>query len=133
MHTKQEVFDKSYLGILAQGEPGLIFRGCPTSNFFVIPTLRNSAGKCCAIGQLVPADEYKPEIELMDLRHLVKRVSGIPNTISLCFLDHIRRAHDDSAIEFPTDKAKFLIKFKEEMRIVAHKAGLKIPNNLGGI
>lgn len=90
--NKQEAFDRSTSGIIAQGGPAL---GHGTSCAYLAPN-----GRKCAAGQLIPPDKY--DALAMEGKAVsapeVRAVFGMASDDSdLNFLRALQRAHDNAA------------------------------------
>lgn len=123
--NRQEVFNRAYLGILAQGCPSLRSGMC---------AYRGVGDVKCAIGHNIPDKKYNFDFEGRSPNYLLNRTVG--STISkligcqtqddVAFARRLQRVHDSlAAIIKPNDK--FIYSFKEEMTIFATEHGLEVP------
>lgn len=114
--TNQEIFDRAYLGVIAQEEPCLN----PT-----LDCVYWFDGKMCAIGHAVGEEKAK---EFANGYHLgYPKQSDIGAALkqkkpNFVFLSQIQHAHDRS------DKSDFLNDYKEQMSKIAEQYGLTIPS-----
>ena len=110
MKTLQEIFDTAYLGLAKQGfEPSMKGDTC---------MYRCADGRKCAVGHLIPDEQYDPSLETNTV--YIKRVwvaAGIPDELveAVGVLQH---AHD---------KALAPAKLKNNLSHFAELYGLTIP------
>lgn len=116
----QEAFDIALNGILSQGGPSQR-GGTGARNTHCL--YRGPEGRKCAIGWLIPDDEYQVHFEegsLGDVYEACPSLDGLDDDI----LDRIQRAHDNAAIDAgrgqpQTDMAIFKENFLTLMQSVA--------------
>jgi hypothetical protein len=141
MMTKQEMFSKVYLGVIAQGGPAVqAGAGAQESPECMY---RTENGRKCAAGQLIPDAEYNPAMEYGTIQaELGDRSGGGGNTrtfdnreyfVKLVgaenfeFLESLQATHDTN---FTLPDAKYLRQFVERMENLAHAWGLEVPESV---
>lgn len=140
--TKQEVFNKVYLGVLAQGCPSVKkyerYTCSDDIEYGYVCQYLSPAKTKCGIGQLIPENEYEAVMETRGsyennpfVKKVVKNLMGQNhNEYFLCIL---QGAHD-----LPVNKhsafynelipnEKFIQEFKEGMSEIAKEHNLEIP------
>lgn len=118
--NKQEIFDKVYKAILAQGQKSL--RTFPDRD----PSCayRDPQGRKCAIGHLIPDELYQKEMEDMTIYGVLQEFPELKEFLDVqCdedrkFLFLLQYCHDR-----PSDE-NFIEDFKEGMTTLATKHGL---------
>ena len=109
--TKQEIFTKAYQGLKSQGfqrSVALDIFGC---------AYRGAAGKKCAIGHLIPDENYRPSLEISCASSpKVRQAANIPDGVSDEFLIELQRCHDMSSN--PTHMQNNLDRFIEKYNLV---------------
>jgi hypothetical protein len=114
--TPQELFDKAYLGLVAQGKRSYE-NGCK---------YRTKDGLKCAVGFLIDdktAEEWDNFGSIDQVKCHIDR-EDLPDWLftNSPMLQRIQQAHDDLA-----DDDAFIIEFKHEMANIATSYGLKVP------
>lgn len=125
MKTKQETFDQSVGGILAQGGPAIQARAHGMECRY-----RTASGRKCAAGQLIPDDMYSPLLEGLTVSPGVRPgVLIVELGYDTRFVMDLQRLHDRAAAGltkepyYATD-AEFLVVFRERARAFAVAHGL---------
>lgn len=98
--NKQEMFNKVWLGLQAQGwKQSIIGTTC---------RYRGPEGLKCAVGHLIPDDKYQSYWESSSIAYLIGRfplLLGMQLTEEdMEFLEHLQRAHDQNAIRHQFDE-----------------------------
>lgn len=125
--TSQEILNKVVLAMRAQGGPSL-----KEDDFSKTCLYRNSSGRKCAAGVLIPDDLYRPEMEMRafgrdkdKFYEVVKALNLSGEQINL--IADLQSAHDQLEIPgIPTDTA-WLAEFELRARQVAMWRGLEYP------
>lgn len=102
--TNQEAFDKAALHLLRQG--------CKSENVDTC-LYRGPNGTKCAVGALIPDEEYDPSAEGDTIDSVVEWVPSL-HGLDTEFLRQLQTVHDDSAVE----------EWPGELRAVAARFGL---------
>lgn len=133
--NRQEAFDLIWNGMIKQGKPCVAW----------IDNLRTcrlkSNGKSCAIGFLIPNDQYKVAMEddNINAMEILKDLHESPeerqereelNVFHYTFLEALRECHDDAALPSIHHKGDFLSNFQANMRKLAIEYGLTVPQDL---
>lgn len=130
--TRQEMFDKAYLGVMAQG--------CASYDTDrQLCMYRGPNGTACGVGQLLDDETAKlfDDQEHSAIRDIVFHATDdedgdpelakrIPAFVfsDVEFLDRLQCAHDSARAQFSSD---FAFEFDRRMREVARKYGLTVP------
>lgn len=85
-HTLQEVYDQIALHLLTQGERAI--------NEFEQCELRNDCGYTCAIGSLIPENDYSPSLEYYFLEMFETEFNVRLSADMADLLDKLRIVHD---------------------------------------
>ncbi len=120
--TLQEAFDKVLFGLRAQAVGSFDYSGVGMAPSCLY---RNKTGLKCAIGQLIPDDEYVPEMEALlflaikDPQHPAhcKTLSKVP----VFFLRDLMSIHD---MFMPQRKGDSMLRWEDQMRETAGRYGL---------
>lgn len=117
--THQEVFNKVYLAIIAQGEPSSDGKNC---------LYRGPNGLKCAAGHLVPDDKYDPDWETFDVPYIVRKGKldfGVPTA----FVQSLQNAHDNAECDGGKHfkGADFISRFTSRMKGIAKMYNLVMP------
>lgn len=110
----QEAFDKMARGVIKQGKQAVK----PDGDTMTC-VLRTKDGLRCAIGQMIPAKQYRKWFEDLGLDDLAKIIPAL-RELDFNFLHDVRSAHDNS-----DEGERFIKDFKGAMRSVAEDYGLK--------
>ena len=91
--NNQEAFNKSVLGVVAQGGPSLVTRH---SGFISRCAYRAENGRKCAVGHLIEDEDYDPYMERKSVTHLHLR-GYLPklSDVSVELLVKLQNAHDE--------------------------------------
>lgn len=123
MNNNQEAFDKIWAGIKAQGEPSEVRHKC----FY-----RGPGALKCAIGQLIPDEEYNPEFDSSrwdeGLGGVIKAVSSLQK-YDKNFLVAMQRIHDDSSASCRRSGDDFISFWKCNMQQYAKDNELTCPKD----
>lgn len=86
----QEIFNRAVGGVVAQGKPSV--------NNYGLCHYRTEDGLKCAVGQLIPDDEYDPEFDIRATTTNYRVVSHIADKLGASpeFLLDLQDAHDAS-------------------------------------
>ena len=92
--TAQQVFDKVARHLLKQNKKSLIQSGAGATCAY-----RGNDGLMCAVGCLIPDDQYNPGMELLPVTSLVLRHGGLPVICDVIaphayLLDELQDVHD---------------------------------------
>lgn len=116
-HTLQELFDRSVSGVIAQGRQAKdTFAGC---------RYRTDNGLKCAVGQLIPDEDYSPAMEGAGVggdserAAMVRYAAGLENDEQIEMAQALQQSHDASAFH-----QSFLDSFKLAALVVARRYGL---------
>ena len=126
--NKQEIFDKSYLSILAQGEPAM-----GLGNACMYETRK---GNRCGVGMLIESKELRAELDALLEPAIGGVIRGIQEgslEIELPdwmfneedLLDAVQNAHDSAATGSATQT--FIAEYKARMATVAKNFALTVP------
>lgn len=124
--TKQEIFDKVWCGILAQGQPSM-----DESDRFCM--YRGADGRKCAAGHLIDDEHYHRNLELVavDFGYFNNEVvEALQNSIGtldnelVVLIRELQIAHDTSSSE---RAANFVSSFQARAEGVATRFGLNVP------
>ena len=85
--TNEEAFQISAKHLLKQGRRATVKGNC---------SYRTPHGAMCAIGVLIPDDEYNPDFENMWVSNIYSKVSTLA-PLDLTMLDRLQDIHDNSA------------------------------------
>ena len=127
--TRQEMFDKAYIGVIAQGGPSVNDHDC---------AYRGHNGRACVVGQLV-TDEVAAILDslttlgiddILDVDDDAPQWEWLPPYFrgEADVLGELQSAHDGAYFEAidGTDE-DFLEAFRKRMASVADKYGLTVP------
>lgn len=119
----QETLNKSYFGIINQGGPSIEEDGhC---------LYRGPNGRKCAIGQLIPNDQYNLKMDIgysgVGFKHEVNDVLIKNGYTNLEFLSVLQNCHDESAYEAFDDNKLFFEIFNKRINKLASEYELKVP------
>ena len=119
MTPEQEAFNKIWDWFIVQGKPAGL-----EPNTDGACKLRTSDGKCCAVGLLIPDDEYEVSLEscAVDPETLIFRVPAL-NGLGALFLVDIQAAHDAAAYKV----VDFHKRITERLTDIARRSGFTIP------
>lgn len=124
--TRQEAFDIMVSGLIKQGKPS-----------YDIQTMNcmydNGAGQKCAVGMLIPDDDYSPLLEGNGISTLafkaVKfgwKTKHLFNEMNYDMMDAVRTTHDMSVTFYREEGTeKWIDHIKKEYEALAFKLGLK--------
>lgn len=107
--TEQEAFDTAAKGLLAQGEKSVVL----ASSGVMLCRYLGPEGQKCALGFLIPEEEYSPSLEGLSPDNM-KRRSILPTCLeglSLAFLNALQEVHD---IGIPTEWRSLLRNLAED-------------------
>lgn len=117
--TEQECFDEVCAKMVAQGRRAMSAAGC---------ALRAPNGDKCAVGCMIPDDEYDPELEgvgvhLIPIGERERKMANLINKLGLplSLMSRLQRAHDYSYATFRPFAEQFIAK----ANAVADEMGLK--------
>lgn len=128
--TRQEMYSKAKAVINAQGGPSINF---DTGQCMY----RGPDGRKCAVGALIPDEEYSPAIEGAGIMGRAATYTGNAHTVpafirempieDLYFLQRLQQAHDQATVGFisPGEMAEWLVSFNARMAQIAAEYGLK--------
>ena len=122
--TEQEIFDAVVAHLLKQKARAM----APAFEGDMMCAYHGSDGKACAIGCLIPANEYKDWFEGLSVDEIYKSVSTIKDARPL-FLEELQRLHDNHEVNtWP----EMLVKFAKHWKIQwEHLPQLKnLPNGV---
>ena len=135
MMTMQEAFNKSVLGVVAQGRPSI-------ENGFCLYRAPN--GCKCALGHLIADEHYHPGLENTTANSTALRkalaasgmdVGGIDAEADMLnrsdLLMALQVAHDHAALKTLRHPHNFVANFIAECRDVARNHCLQVPEGLG--
>jgi len=113
--TRQEMFDKAYLGVIAQGRLG------KTSGGTCSYTITGEDGKQlhCGIGLLLSPSTLEL-LRVMDKNFspVASILRNIPEPLDAFLAIEIQRAHDN---------ADTVAEFLDDMKVIASNLGLRLP------
>jgi tRNA(Met) C34 N-acetyltransferase TmcA len=116
MLTKQEIFNKAYAGLKAQGFQRAVRDAGPLA----ICQYRGRNGLKCAIGHLIPDENYCPTLEGKGAELLVVReAANIPLDVPISFLVDLQTCHDAGS----SPEA-----MKRSLTVFSHQYNLKIED-----
>jgi hypothetical protein len=135
MFDKQAALRDAADGIRGQGGPSVL-HGTIRCRY------RDAAGNRCAVGWLIPDDQYDPRIEennvVVDDDVVADRLDSKYGSVedgmlqqNLVFLTDLQFCHDDAVnhtyvgVYVPLDNRKFMKRFEKNVRALAKKYGLK--------
>ena len=134
--NQQEVFNKAYLAIVAQGLPSIDDKG--------VCLYRGLKGRKCAIGHLIPDELYDPLIEgsapcfqpttgkQLALQRVLEAVFSNLDKNDIPFLHNLQRCHDNAAEDSMCDRGcSFLEAFRIRCKIFATNYSLTLPQEPG--
>jgi hypothetical protein len=133
MLTKQQMFDKAYLGVIAQGGPSM--------NEIESLCLYRDTGRNrrCGVGHVITDEAYDPEIENIGVNALIEDTNAdspkleralaasgvdVDDDGVMDFLRDMQSAHDTAAGE---STELFIGSFEHRMAIVATTHALTVP------
>lgn len=125
--NKQEAFNKSWHGVINQKRPS---RRWVDSSQQLVCCLKSNGNKC-AIGHLIPDEEYTPSLEETTWSQLISETPSLKG-LNKQFLRELREAHDQASLRFNViidREEKFLVAFKERMNNIAKDFNLTIPTD----
>jgi hypothetical protein len=118
--TNQEAFNKVVIGLRAQGRPSIN----PNS----VCMYRNSEGLKCAVGILIPDEEYRPEFDCnLDLINVIEQVPAL-QSFDRIFLNSLQYVHDSAS--FNTEVGGFMQDLEEGFQKIAKVYHLTIPQKV---
>lgn len=124
----QTLFNQSYQGVVRQG--------CASFN----PKrgtchYRDGKGNKCAIGHVIPDDQYQEEFESRRTQYVLDAIGIDPNSKKARMLFDMQQAHDLSVFEnwnrvqgVKVSNSKFVNQFKLKATDIAKKYHLSIPS-----
>jgi hypothetical protein len=125
--TRQEMFNKAYIGVILQGGPAIQYTGGPCAY------LAADTGRKCGVGHLL-TDVELAEVgsfqgSVYDLQDEWDGISGEPLPVwlhndDMDFLSDLQLAHDGPR---DLDGADYITHFLREMDKVAKHYGLTVP------
>ena len=108
MLTNQELFDKAYAGLKAQGFARAIITAITQSGNVAQCRYRGDDNKRCAVGHCIPEDKYDENMEGARGARLLYRLEIITED-QFEFVDGLQRAHDNSTLpEMMQDRLRAL-------------------------
>lgn len=130
--TLQNTFSQVYLALVKQGAPSI--------NDDVQPRLGVSTGSCryrskdglkCAIGWLIPDENYQPWLERVSLQSILSGPSEIKHILEAAgpfhFLAALQRMHDRAAFNHARSGADFLTRLKVRAETFCSEWRLTMP------
>lgn len=123
--TRQEAFDIMVSGLIKQGKPSYnIHMGC---------MYNNGAGQKCAVGMLIPDDDYSPLLEGKGVPIIafkaVKfgwKTKHLFNAMSYDTMDAVQQIHDMSVAFYRKEGTeKWIDHIKKKYEALAFKLGIK--------
>lgn len=114
--TLQEILDHVYLALIKQG--------CrSTTDDGELCMFRNEHGDKCAVGHLIPGDEYDPEMDDPDGlgNSQVLRIIAEKLQVERTFLLHLQHCHDKA------DDDNFAATFTAKITAFAKEYNLNVP------
>lgn len=135
--TKQDLFDEVARKLRAQGRPSGEFRDAdeeqpePGSEFVCL--YRSPDGCKCGIGQIIPDENYRPEMENRTASTVLTQFEGVipdvpDNEENRGFLDSLQAAHDRAAehtgIRNEIRNKEWLAAWIDRMEYLAHMHNL---------
>lgn len=135
--TPQEAIDRNWQHFIVKGNP-------PGMNDTEDCVLRGGNGARCAVGLLIPDDEYRPELENLSVYYLLEKLNGrstqfsspLPSLSKLSdiamgigeiigvsrFLTDLQNAHD-----IASEGETFREEYESALRLLAAEYTLDIP------
>jgi hypothetical protein len=113
--TQQEAFDKVVINLRRQDKPSIDDKGhC---------LFRGPNGTKCAVGWLIPDEEYKPEFDVDGMNKWPPYFNGLTRE----FLIDIQKAHDTAAALQYYKNLSFTGVLEDQFRYIAAVYTLTIP------
>lgn len=114
----QETFEDVYLHLMDQGA-----RSCvETPRNLLVPAYYGLYGRRCAVGCLIPSDEYREEFEGMRLEHVYRQCPSL-YYVDLNLLYALRTCHD----------ALTPARWKKRLATIAEHYHLQVPPDLEAV
>jgi hypothetical protein len=125
--TNQEIFNKAYLGVIAQGGPSLLYSEY-TDEVLGCAYRDTANNRKCGAGQLMLDEFYEDRIEGQSVGNdvvqsiLIKSGVNMNNEKTMNLVQHCQGAHDNSVGN------NFVEDFKSGMGAIAFEFELTIPD-----
>ncbi len=126
--TKQEAFNKAYLGIVGQGSASLSPENDDDDDYGSC-SYRGGNGTKCGVGWLIDDKDYHSSMEGSSICELQASCTLYIGDITLDFLEEIQHAHDSawanrSSID---EDESFITNFKHSMVVLCRQFELEMP------
>lgn len=126
--SAQMMFNTVYTHLWNQGGPSINVQLCPETGASVTCMYRDSSGRMCAVGVLIPNEQYVPDMENTPVNRLVNNFHLPEIEANVDMLHKMQMAHDHAGCEvfhnFNSDPKVWREKLTERFLKIAQQHGL---------